>query len=267
MFILLYSKCHLHSKWRANHAGGARQPYSILTRLSVVCSVAICSTVAGSILLSYILVSVPGSSSIQFPVYNPFDAVMEDIQGRDTVPRAHAQERPLRLMDLPTELHLHIASYLTYPDALALKHTSRYFYYLVYTGVHLKVDWLVERFELKLECPMEKCSFRTDESFCNWRIRRIMERRRRHLECRRTKGGCLVIGGKTCQMDLVPTWLKTKRWKTVLRHCEIWGAEGLYLCSRWSFFLNFGASSNPYAVLIIWLIFVVINLLWGLLSR
>ncbi|KAJ9209283.1 hypothetical protein DTO166G4_9124 [Paecilomyces variotii] len=170
---------------------------------------------------------------------------MEDIQGRDTVPRAHAQERPLRLMDLPTELHLHIASYLTYPDALALKHTSRHFYYLVYTGVHLKVDWLVERFELKLECPMEKCSFRTDESFCNWRIRRIMERRRRHLECRRTKGGCLVIGGKTCQMDLVPTWLKTKRWKTVLRHCEIWGAE----------------------VLIIWLIFVVINLLWGLLSR
>lgn len=67
------------------------------------------------------------------------------------------------LMALPTELHLQISSYLSYPDALALKHTCRHFYYLVYTGVHLKVDWLVERFERKLECPMEKCSFRTDE--------------------------------------------------------------------------------------------------------
>ncbi|KKK12971.1 hypothetical protein P175DRAFT_0431697 [Aspergillus ochraceoroseus IBT 24754] len=113
-----------------------------------------------------------------------------------------------KLMDLPTELHLHISSYLAYPDALALKHTSRHFYSLVYTGVHLKVDWLVERFERKLECPMEKCSFRTDEAFCNWRIRRIMERRRRHLECLRHRGGCLVIEGRTCQMDLVPTWLK-----------------------------------------------------------
>ncbi|OJI96902.1 hypothetical protein ASPVEDRAFT_48993 [Aspergillus versicolor CBS 583.65] len=113
-----------------------------------------------------------------------------------------------RLMDLPAELHLHISSFLSYPDALALKHTSRNFYSFVYTGVHLKVDWLVERFERKLECPMEKCSFRTDEAFCNWRIQRIMERRRRHLECPRARGGCLVIEGRTCQMDLVPTWLK-----------------------------------------------------------
>lgn len=113
-----------------------------------------------------------------------------------------------RLMDLPPELHLQISSFLSYPDALALKHTSRYFYAFVYTGVHLKVDWLVERFERKLECPMEKCSFRTDEAFCNWRIQKIMERRRRHLECPRSRGSCLVIEGKTCQMDLVPTWLK-----------------------------------------------------------
>ena len=112
------------------------------------------------------------------------------------------------LMYLPPELHMHITSYLSYPDALALKHTCRHFYSLVYTGVHLKVDWLVERFERKLECPMEKCSFRTDEAFCNWRIRRIMERRRRHFECSRYRGGCLVIEGGTCQMDLVPTWLK-----------------------------------------------------------
>ncbi|KAL4937250.1 hypothetical protein BDV06DRAFT_203284 [Aspergillus oleicola] len=115
-----------------------------------------------------------------------------------------------RLMDLPPELHIQISSYLSYPDALALKHTSRHFYSFVYTGVHLKVDWLVERFERKLECPMEKCSFRTDEAFCNWRIRRIMERRRRHLECGRSNRGCLVVEGRTCQMDLVPLWLKSK---------------------------------------------------------
>ncbi|KAL1856637.1 hypothetical protein Plec18170_003607, partial [Paecilomyces lecythidis] len=150
---------------------------------------------------------------------------MEDIQDRDAVLQAHAQEQPLRLMDLPTELHLQIASNLTYPDALALKHTSRHFYHLVYTGVHLKVDWLVERFEHKLECPMEKCSFRTDEAFCNWRIRRIMERRRQHLECRRTSGGCLVVEGQTCQTDVVPTWLKNNYWKMFWRQCRIWGIE------------------------------------------
>jgi hypothetical protein len=132
-----------------------------------------------------------------------------------------------RLMELPTELHLHISSYLSYPDALALKHTCRHFYSLVYTGVHLKVDWLVERFEHKLECPMEKCSFRTDEAFCNWRIRKIMERRRRHLECPRSRGGCLVIEGRTCQMDLVPTWLKRQGRVEMLKAA---GNEGRY-CS------------------------------------
>ncbi|KAL4876279.1 hypothetical protein BJY04DRAFT_223216 [Aspergillus karnatakaensis] len=129
-----------------------------------------------------------------------------------TTPSTPPQPAPthFRLMALPTELHLQITPYLTYPDALALKHTCRHFYTLTYTGVHLKVDWLVERFERKLECPMEKCSFRTDEAFCNWRIRRIMERRRRHLECPRRKHGCLVIEGRTCQMDLVPGWLKRR---------------------------------------------------------
>ncbi|KAI9931964.1 hypothetical protein ASPWEDRAFT_40217 [Aspergillus wentii DTO 134E9] len=117
-------------------------------------------------------------------------------------------DRRHTLMGLPTELHIHIASYLSYPDALALKHTCRHFFCFVYTGVHLKVDWLVERFERKLECPMEKCSFRTDESFCNERVRGIMERRRRHAECRRVAGGCLVVEGRTCQRDMVPTWLK-----------------------------------------------------------
>ncbi|KAJ5096832.1 hypothetical protein N7456_007553 [Penicillium angulare] len=115
------------------------------------------------------------------------------------------------LLDLPSEIHMQIASLLSYPDALALKHTSRHFYSMVYTGVHLKVDWLVERFERKLECPMEKCSFRTDEAFCNGRVRRIMERRRWHLECRSVPGGCWVVEGQTCQKDLVSSWMRMYR--------------------------------------------------------
>ncbi|KAH8699127.1 hypothetical protein BGW36DRAFT_377328 [Talaromyces proteolyticus] len=126
------------------------------------------------------------------------------------------------LMDLPTELHLHIASFLSYPDALALKHANRHFYSFVYTGVHLKVDWLVERFEHKLECPMEKCSFRTDEAFCNRRIRRIMERRRRHLECKPGARGCFVIEGGSCKKDVVPIWLKKE-----LRYWKGWKYEVL----------------------------------------
>ncbi|KAE8378401.1 hypothetical protein BDV26DRAFT_261624 [Aspergillus bertholletiae] len=133
-----------------------------------------------------------------------------DKKKKTTTTTTTTQQKQPTLTSLPTELHLHISTYLPYPDALALKHTSRHFYALVYTGVHLKVDWLVERFERKLECPMEKCSFRTDEAFCNLRIRRIMERRRRHLECPRRAHGCLVVAGKTCQMDLVPSWLKRK---------------------------------------------------------
>ncbi|RAH43883.1 uncharacterized protein BO95DRAFT_454620 [Aspergillus brunneoviolaceus CBS 621.78] len=151
-------------------------------------------------------------------------------------------DKSYTLMDLPTELHLHIATYLPYPDALALKHSCRHFYPLVYTGVHLKVNWLVERFERKLECPMDKCSFRTDESFCNARVRRIMERRRRHLECLRSPGGCFVIDGETCQKDLVPTWLK-KRGR--LQRARSWG----------------------YEVFMTGLVFLVLNLLWHLCGR
>ncbi|RAL12931.1 uncharacterized protein BO97DRAFT_389387 [Aspergillus homomorphus CBS 101889] len=149
---------------------------------------------------------------------------------------------PLNLKNLPTELHLQIASYLPYPDALALKHTNRHFYSLVYTGVHLKVDWLVERFERKLECPMEKCSFRTDEAFCNVRVRRIMERRRWHLECLPSPGGCFVIVGRTCQKkkkkDLVSGWLMKERGRVLGREVLVTGLIFLvlnlmwYLCSR-----------------------------------
>ncbi|KAJ5161725.1 hypothetical protein N7492_007117 [Penicillium capsulatum] len=143
-------------------------------------------------------------------------------------PSAEASPRPsTNLMDLPSELHLQIASSLTYPDALALKHSCRHFYHLVYTGIHLKVGWLVERFERKLECPMEKCSFRTDEAFCNGRVRQIMERRRWHLECRRVAGGCSVMAGQTCQTDLVPFWFKAQGRRMVVKSLTFWGSEGL----------------------------------------
>ncbi|EED22301.1 F-box domain protein [Talaromyces stipitatus ATCC 10500] len=115
----------------------------------------------------------------------------------------------LTLMNLPTELHIHIASYLDYPDALALKHTNRHFYAIVYTGVYLKVSWLLSRFEHKLECPRnEDCSLRTDASFCNKTVRKIMERRRRHLECRPGDGGCTVVLGASCRKEVVPRWLR-----------------------------------------------------------
>ena len=130
-------------------------------------------------------------------------------------------------MDLPPELHSMISSYLSYPDALALKHTCRDFNSLVYTGVRLKVDWMLERSKRRLERPMEEeCSFQTDRSFCNGRVRRIMERRRWHLECPRVAGGCLVLEGKTCQTDLMPSWLKRQGPRKMAKTVSAWGCEG-----------------------------------------
>lgn len=72
-----------------------------------------------------------------------------------------------QFMDLPTEIHVLISRDLIYPDALSLKHTSRYFYSLVDTGVRLKVAWLMERRMLHLDCPNDrKCILNTDLEFC-----------------------------------------------------------------------------------------------------
>jgi hypothetical protein len=167
----------------------------------------------------------------------------------------------INLMDLPLELHIQIASFLSYPDALALKHSCSHFYYMVYTGVHLKVNWLVERFERKLECPMEKCSFRTDEAFCNWRIRRIMERRRQHLECRRAPGGCWVVEGRTCQPDLVALWLKGRGPRKFVKSLATLGREGLLLCRR-----HFGDSRLIWCTiaLIVGAFAMLLEMLWRL---
>lgn len=72
----------------------------------------------------------------------------------------------LNLLDLPQEIHLLITSHLIYPDALSLKHTNRYFYSFVYTGLHLKVEWLIQRRRLHLDCPGNSCELGSDTRFC-----------------------------------------------------------------------------------------------------
>jgi hypothetical protein len=181
----------------------------------------------------------------------------------ETCVSLHTDLSAKNLMDLPTELHIHIASFLSYPDALALKHTSSLFYLIVDTGVELKIDWLVERFERKLECPMEKCSFRTDASFCNWRIKRIMERRRRHLECRPGKGGCFVVDGESCTKDVMPIWLKNelKGWKR-------WRNEGGLIYSNVQMLFFTDLNADVYSlVLIFGALFIFWTLLWSIFTR
>lgn len=102
------------------------------------------------------------------------------------------------LMYLPTELHVQIARYLPYPDALSLKHTNRHFYTFVDTGVRTKFPWLLHRKKLDLECPNEKCVLKSDETFCRGRVRKLMEKRRWHQECRYGDKGCLVVEGMDC---------------------------------------------------------------------
>ncbi len=68
---------------------------------------------------------------------------------------------------LPPEIHVMIAKELIYPDALSLKHTNRYFNHMVDTGVRLKVEWLMERRMLHLECPNNtRCDLGSDLRFC-----------------------------------------------------------------------------------------------------
>ncbi|EJP69187.1 hypothetical protein HC256_001171 [Beauveria bassiana] len=71
------------------------------------------------------------------------------------------------LLSLPTELHLAVSRYLPYPDALSLKQTSTYFRQIVRTDVPLKVEWLLERRRLHLDCPnSHRCDLGSDLQFC-----------------------------------------------------------------------------------------------------
>ncbi len=76
-------------------------------------------------------------------------------------------ERGPTFASLPPEIHLLVVNNLIYPDRLALKHTSRYFYCVVDTGVKVKVDWLMSRRMLHLKCPNSvRCDLGSDLRFC-----------------------------------------------------------------------------------------------------
>lgn len=107
---------------------------------------------------------------------------MTDLKTVEDIPEMETQSdevsgatgNQLSFMNLPTELHLQIASYLTYPDALSLKHTNRHFYGFVYTGVNLKIEWLIERRRLHLDCPHDKgCELGSDMRFCRGSVRYV----------------------------------------------------------------------------------------------
>jgi hypothetical protein len=85
------------------------------------------------------------------------------------------QRRRRTLASLPPEIHLLIAEHLIYPDALSLKHTNRYFYNVVDTGVELKVEWLMERRLLHLECPSDsRCDLGSDLRFCRGSVKYVL---------------------------------------------------------------------------------------------
>jgi hypothetical protein len=131
-------------------------------------------------------------------------------------------------LSLPPELHHLIISHLPYPDALALKHTSLYFYYLVDTRDYRpKVSWIVDRQTRGLACPKKSCIFKTDAAFCSsgaGEVRRIMERRRRHEECGKD-GVCEVLVGRRCEVARRTAKRKANESWLLERAREIWGLE------------------------------------------
>ncbi|KIH86526.1 hypothetical protein SPBR_08677 [Sporothrix brasiliensis 5110] len=129
---------------------------------------------------------------------------------------------PRSLMSLPPELHIQIAKQLIYPDALSLKHSSRYFYNFVDTGIELKVSWLMSRRLLHLDCPNDtRCDFRSDLRFCRGSVPLLMKRRREHIECEsRPDLGCLIYNTKTCVHRRPPRLLH--RWFRRRLTVEMW---------------------------------------------
>lgn len=100
------------------------------------------------------------------PCHEPSNEKQCDQEGTHT---ASPTEKPSKVsfLSLPTEIHLEISSHLIYPDALSLKHANRYFYNIINTGIELKIDWLISRRKLHLECPNNKgCDLGSDLRFC-----------------------------------------------------------------------------------------------------
>ena len=97
----------------------------------------------------------------------PAPAKLDAEPPEDPSHAGNGNKQPATFASLPTEIHLLISKLLIYPDALSLKHTNRHFYNLVDTGVRLKVEWLVERRMLHLECPNNiRCDLGSDLRFC-----------------------------------------------------------------------------------------------------
>ncbi|KAK0636490.1 hypothetical protein B0T17DRAFT_613212 [Bombardia bombarda] len=138
-------------------------------------------------------------------------------------PTTTGRRRSLSLLTLPPEIQLMISQQLIYPDALSLKHTNRYFYRFVDTGVKLKIDWLIKRRRLHLECPNnQRCDLGSDLRFCRGSVRLLMERRREHMECESRPGlGCLIYGTSTCTHRRKLS-MRLRRWLGIRFTIEIW---------------------------------------------
>lgn len=140
------------------------------------------------------------------------------------MPDAEHCASKLNLLDLPQEIHLLITSHLIYPDALSLKHANRYFYSFVYTGLHLKIEWLIQRRRLHLDCPSDsKCELGSDLRFCRGSVALLMKRRREHQECDSKPGGrgCLVLGRSICLDKKDDSHLKVV-WRYVRSGIPLW---------------------------------------------
>lgn len=166
----------------------------------------------------------------------------------DSAPTRQSVAPRLTFEHLPPEIHLLVSRQLIYPDALSLKHTCRYFFYLVDTGLDLKVDWLIQRRSLHLDCPNDKrCDLGSDLKFCRGSVRFVassccssatrhpntfpfpkclsrllMQRRREHVECESRPGlGCLVYGTSICahRRKLKE---RCKRWLRSRLTIEVW---------------------------------------------
>ncbi|KAK1836873.1 hypothetical protein QBC39DRAFT_247094 [Podospora conica] len=150
----------------------------------------------------------------------PSDETPEDTQ---------TQKPKTTLASLPPELHILISRHLIYPDALSLKHTNRYFFALVDTGVRLKVSWLLSRRRLHLECPTSSlrggaCDLGSDVRFCRGSVALLMRRRREHGECESRPGlGCLIYGTERCAVAR-QLRVRARRWlRTRVVAVEVWG--------------------------------------------
>ncbi|KAF6820901.1 F-box domain-containing protein [Colletotrichum musicola] len=174
----------------------------------------------------------------------------------DAAPPVEASSAPAAghatFTDLPPEIHLLISRQLIYPDALSLKHTSSYFYYLVDTGVRLKVEWLMERRMLHLECPNDKrCDLGSDLRFCRGSVPLLMQRRREHMECESRPGlGCLVYGTAVCSHRR-KLGARCQRWLRRRLTVELWwvliALVPIVCCWLWMAEFATWASGSPVA--------------------